>query len=256
VNGTQLPEAALRARVAANLADVMRRIAAACARAGRDPAAVTLVGVTKTVPVPAIRAALDAGLAVLGENRVQEALPKLAELPGARWHFIGELQRNKARRVAEQFELIHSVDSLRLGETLARIGDELGRPVPALVEVNVGGEATKAGIEPEELEPLLCGLAGRSGLAIRGLMAVPPPLDDPEEARPFFRRLAALAHAAAALGLPGIAMDQLSMGMTHDFEVAIEEGATFVRVGTGIFGVRGRETRQPSAAPPGAPSAT
>ncbi len=240
MNGAQPPDAALHAGVAANLADVLHRIAAACARAGRDPAAVTLVGVTKTVPVPAIRAALDAGLAVLGENRVQEALPKLAELPGARWHFIGELQRNKARRVAEQFELIHSVDSLRLGETLARIGDELGRPVQALVEVNVGGEATKAGIEPEELEPLLRGLAGRPGLAIRGLMAVPPPLDDPEDARPYFRRLAALAHAAGTLALPGIAMDELSMGMTHDFEVAIEEGATFVRVGTGIFGVRGR----------------
>ncbi len=240
MNGVLPPDAALGARVAANLADVVRRIAAACERAGRDPAAVTLVGVTKTVPVPAIRAALDAGLAVLGENRVQEALPKLAALPDARWHFIGELQRNKARRVAEQFELIHSVDSLRLGETLARIGEELGRPVQALVEINVGGEATKAGIEPEELEPLLRGLAGRPGLAIRGLMAVPPPLDDPEEARPFFRRLAALARAAAALGLPGIAMDELSMGMTHDFEVAIEEGATFVRVGTGIFGVRGQ----------------
>jgi hypothetical protein len=238
VNATLLPDAALRARVADNLAEVRGRIAAACARAGRDPAAVTLVGVTKTVPVPAIRAALDAGLAVLGENRVQEALPKLDELPGARWHFIGELQRNKARRVAERFELIHSVDSLRLGEALARIGEELGRPVSALVEVNVGGEASKAGIEPEELEPLLRGLAGRPGLAIRGLMAVPPPVDDPEDARPYFRRLAELARAAAALGLPGVAMGELSMGMTHDFEVAIEEGATFVRVGTGIFGER------------------
>jgi len=238
VNGTLIPDAALRARVAANLADVQRRITAACARAGRDPASVTLVGVTKTVPVPVIRAALEAGLAVLGENRVQEALPKLDELPGARWHFIGELQRNKARRVAERFELIHSVDSLRLGEALARIGEELGRPVHALVEVNVGGEATKAGIEPEDLDPLLRGLAGRPGLAIRGLMAVPPPVDDPEDARPCFRRLAELARGAAALGLPGVAMDELSMGMTHDFEVAIEEGATFVRVGTGIFGER------------------
>ena len=238
MNGTLLPDAALRARVADNLAEVRGRIAGACARAGRDPAAVTLVGVTKTVPVPAIRAALDAGLAVLGENRVQEALPKLDELPGARWHFIGELQRNKARRVAERFELIHSIDSLRLGEALVRIGEELGRPVKALVELNVGGEASKAGIEPEELEPLLRGLAGRPGLAIRGLMAVPPPVDDPEQARPYFRRLAELARAADALGLPGVAMDELSMGMTHDFEVAIEEGATFVRVGTGIFGAR------------------
>ncbi len=230
--------AALHASIAARLAHVHARIAAACVRAGRDPASVTLVGVTKTVGVPAIQAALEAGLQVLGENRVQEALPKLDALPRARWHFIGELQRNKARRVAERFELIHSVDSLRLGETLARIGDELGRPVAALVEVNVGGEASKAGIEPEELEPLLRALAGRPGLALRGLMAVPPPVDDPDEARPFFRRLAGLARAAAALGLPGVAMDELSMGMTHDFEVAIEEGATFVRVGTGIFGAR------------------
>jgi hypothetical protein len=230
--------AALHASIAARLAHVHARIAAACVRAGRDPASVTLVGVTKTVGVPAIQAALEAGLQVLGENRVQEALPKLDALPRARWHFIGELQRNKARRVAERFELIHSVDSLRLGETLARIGDELGRPVAALVEVNVGGEASKAGIEPEELEPLLRALAGRPGLALRGLMAVPPPVDDPDEARPFFRRLAELARAAAALGLPGVAMDELSMGMTHDFEVAIEEGATFVRVGTGIFGAR------------------
>ncbi|MCU0254642.1 MAG: YggS family pyridoxal phosphate-dependent enzyme [Acidobacteria bacterium] len=230
--------AALHASIAARLAQVHARIAAACVRAGRDPASVTLVGVTKTVGVPAIQAALEAGLQVLGENRVQEALPKLDALPRARWHFIGELQRNKARRVAERFELIHSVDSLRLGETLARIGDELGRPVAALVEVNVGGEASKAGIEPEELEPLLRALAGRPGLALRGLMAVPPPVDDPDEARPFFRRLAGLARAAAALGLPGVAMHELSMGMTHDFEVAIEEGATFVRVGTGIFGAR------------------
>jgi hypothetical protein len=240
VDGGPGPDAALRARVAASLAEVRGRIEAACARAGRDPASVTLVGVTKTVAVPTIRAALDAGLTVLGENRVQEALPKLDALPGARWHFIGELQRNKARRVAERFELIHSVDSLRLGETLARVGEELGRPVAALVEVNLGGEATKAGIEPEELEPLLRALAGRPGLALRGLMAVPPPVDDPEQARPYFRRLAELARAAAALGLPGVAMDQLSMGMTHDFEVAIEEGATFVRVGTGLFGNRGQ----------------
>lgn len=238
MNGTGPGDAAEGAGIVARLEEVRRRIARACARAGRDPSSVTLVGVTKTVPVPSIRAALDAGLEVLGENRLQEALPKIAELPRARWHFIGELQRNKARKVSESFEMIHSVDSLRLGETLARIGEERGRTIHALVEVNVGAEETKAGLPPAELAGTLRALSGRPGLAIHGLMAIPPPVDDSEEARPYFRRLAALAREAEGWALPGVTMEHLSMGMTQDFEVAIEEGATFVRIGTAIFGAR------------------
>jgi len=238
VNGAAPGGAADRSGIVSRLEGVLDRIARACARAGRDRSSVTLVGVTKAVPVSSIRAALDAGLEVLGENRLQEALPKIAELPQARWHFIGELQRNKARKVAESFELIHSVDSLRLGQTLARIGEESGRTVHSLVEVNVGGEETKAGLAPAELEGLLRALAGRPGLAIHGLMAIPPPVDDPERVRPHFRRLASLARAAAGWSLPGITMEHLSMGMTQDFEVAIEEGATLVRIGTAIFGAR------------------
>lgn len=220
------------------LAAIRERIARAAERAGRDPASITLVAASKTQTVEVVRAAFEAGVRVFGENRVQEGAVKVPALPDARWLFIGRLQRNKARRAVELFEEIHSVDSLRLAETLARLGVERGRPVPALLEVNVGGEESKGGFAPEELPAALDALAAMPGLAVRGLMTIPPPVDDPAEARPAFRRVAALAREAAGRGLPGMGFDELSMGMSDDFEVAIEEGATLVRLGTVLFGAR------------------
>ncbi len=223
---------------------ILGRIAAAAVRAGRDPGSVTLVAASKTQPVDALRAALAAGVPVLGENRVQEAEPKIAALTGGvaggvvRWHFIGRLQRNKARRAVELFELIHSLDSLRLAEVLDRLGQERGAPVPALVEVNLGGEDSKGGFEPGDLPEALRRMDGLPGLAVRGLMTIPPPVDDPEASRPHFRRLRDLAGGVAALGLSRVTMAELSMGMSDDYEVAVEEGATFVRVGTALFGAR------------------
>ncbi len=231
--------------IAARVADVRSRIEAAARRAGRDPRAVTLVGASKTVAPESIRAAHAAGVRVFGENRVQEAAPKIAVVPAARWHLIGHLQRNKARRAVELFELIHSLDSVRLAEVLDRLGQERGRPVETLIEVNLGGEETKTGFAPEDLRAALGELAGRPGLRILGLMTIPPFFDDPEAARPFFRDLAALARDLseagrdlAARGRPGVTCEHLSMGMSGDFEAAVEEGATFVRVGTALFGPR------------------
>lgn len=218
------------------LAAVEERIARALARSGRPAGAVTLVAASKTVGLDTIRAACELGVRVFGENRVQEAEPKVAALPGACWHFIGTLQRNKARRAAELFELIHSVDSARLAETLDRVGLERGRPVRVLLEVNLAGEATKGGFGRADLEPALASLLGRPGLTVHGLMTIPPPVEDPELNRGHF---AALAEMAARLGpRHGATLDQLSMGMSDDFEVAIEEGATYVRVGTALFGPR------------------
>jgi hypothetical protein len=218
--------------------EVKSRIEAAARRAGRDPAAVTLIGASKTVDPELVRAALAAGVEIFGENRVQEAERKISAAPGGRWHLIGHLQRNKARRAVELFEMIQSLDSVRLAEVLDRIGQERGRPVDALVEVNLGGEATKSGFDPAELSFALDELAGRPGLRILGLMTIPPFFDDPTLSRPFFRRLRELAHEYSRRGLPGASFGHLSMGMSGDYEVAVEEGATFVRIGTALFGGR------------------
>jgi len=218
--------------------EIQRRIEAAARRAGRDPTEITLVGASKRQPVERLLEARDAGVRVLGENRVQEALAKVPQVPGVRWHMIGRLQRNKARKAVEVFELIHSLDSLRLAETLDRLGMERGRPVECLVEVNVGGEESKGGVAPAELPAFLEAIAGREGLQVLGLMTIPPWREDPEGVRPYFRLLRELAEEAAARRLPGVTMRELSMGMSHDFEVAIEEGATFVRIGTALFGPR------------------
>ena len=224
--------------IASRLRSVRDRIAAAAARVGRDPASITLVAACKTQPADAVRAALAAGVEVFGENRVQEAEEKIPRVGGGRWHMIGRLQRNKARRAVELFELIHSVDSLRLAETLDRIGSEIGRPVPVLLEVNVGGEASKGGFEPAAFAAALDWCAGARWLSVRGLMTVPPPVRDSELARPYFRRLVELAAAARESRVPGPSFEQLSMGMSDDFEVAVEEGATMVRIGTALFGPR------------------
>lgn len=217
--------------------EVRYRIAAACARARRDPASVTLVAVSKTVAAASVREAMGAGLAVFGENRVQEALAKIPEVPAAaRWHLVGHLQSNKAKQAVGAFELIHSVDDAELAAELDRRAATRGLVQPVLVQANLSGESTKSGVDEPAVMPLLEAVAACPHLALRGLMTVPPPVADPEESRPWFVRLRALRdRAAERLGRP---LPELSMGMSGDFEVAIEEGATAVRVGTAIFGER------------------
>ena len=215
---------------------VQERIRAAAMRAGREAGAVTLVAVSKTVPTEVIREALIAGVTILGENRVQEARDKIAALSGmATWHLVGHLQTNKAKLAVQLFDVIHSLDSVRLAEALDRSAEQAGKAVRCLVEVNLAGEESKSGTTEEGVCPLLEGAMRLGHLRIEGLMTVPPFLPDPEEARPFFRRLRNLRDKLAG---DGFGLAELSMGMTHDFEVAIEEGATMVRIGTAIFGPR------------------
>jgi pyridoxal phosphate enzyme (YggS family) len=227
--------------IAERVAAVRERIARAAERASRAAGEVALVAVSKTHPEEAVRAAFAAGVRDFGENRVQEAEPKVAATAdlaasGLRWHLVGHLQSNKARKAAALFRVVQSVDSLELGERLARIGAETSRPVRALVQVDLAAEETKFGLPEAELLPVLEALRGQEGLRIEGLMVLPPYFEDPEDARPFFRRLRSLRDRARAAGYPEVR--ELSMGMSHDFEAAVEEGATIVRVGTAIFGER------------------
>ena len=218
------------------LASVRAGIAAAAARSGRSPEAVTLVAVSKTISVEGIREALSAGVRILGENRVQEAREKIALLPGlASWHLIGHLQSNKAKLAVQLFDCIHSLDSVRLAEDLDRHAEATGKIQRCLIEVNVGEEAQKSGAPEAEVRQILEAARRLPHLTIEGLMAVPPFLDDPEDVRPFFRRLWQLRDT---LRQEGFSLEALSMGMTHDFEVAVEEGATLVRIGTALFGPR------------------
>lgn len=227
-------------RIAERVTAVRERIAAAAARAGRDPAGITLVAVSKAFPLEAIRAAAASGVTDIGENRVQEAVPKVAAVGrGVRWHLVGHLQTNKAKTAIRHFDWIQTLDSLRLAEALHKAAEAAGREVvPVLVEVNLEGEASKTGLPEADLLPLLLGLATHPRIRVEGLMAIPPLLEDPKAVRPYFARLRALAEKARAEGLPHVRMVHLSMGMSHDFEVAVEEGATMVRVGTAIFGPR------------------
>lgn len=231
--------------ISENVAAVREQISAAARRASRSADEVVLMGVTKTHPPDRIREAYAAGLRVFGENRVQEFAGKasaLNDLAGAEWHMIGHLQTNKAAKVAELFGAVDSVDSVKLAEKLDAAARKLGKKLPALLEINVGGEVAKSGVAPDskELEELLLAAPRLEALEFRGLMTVPPFTDNPNEARPFFRRLRELRDSIARRKLPAISMDALSMGMSHDFEVAIEEGSTCVRVGTAIFGERSR----------------
>jgi pyridoxal phosphate enzyme (YggS family) len=219
------------------LAAVRRRIETAAARSGRPSSAVTLVAVSKTMPAAAIREAVSAGVKILGENRVQEAREKIEALPGAvEWHLIGHLQTNKAKLAVGLFDCIHSLDSVRLAQELGRHAEEAGRRLRCLVEVNVGEETQKSGAAAAEVRPLLEAARRLPQLSIQGLMTIPPFLPDSESVRPFFRRLRDLRDR---LESEGWTLPDLSMGMSHDFEVAIEEGATLVRIGTAIFGSRG-----------------
>ena len=232
--------------IAENLQRLEERIASAARRAGRDPREISLMAVTKTVSPERIREAYDAGLRLFGENRVQEFASKaqvLADLKNTAWHMIGHLQSNKSRPAAELFQAVDSVDSLRVLERLNRAAEELGKRMPVLIEINIGGEQAKSGVAPDspELEQMLTGAPSCDHLQIHGLMTVPPYKDDPEQSRPFFRRMCALRDAIAGRKLPAVQMGSLSIGMSHDFEVAIEEGSTCVRIGTAIFGDRPRE---------------
>jgi pyridoxal phosphate enzyme (YggS family) len=226
-----------------NIAALQEQIAAAAKRSGRDPSEVALMAVTKTHPPERIREACAAGLRLFGENRVQEFDAKaaaLADLAAAEWHMIGHLQTNKAAKAVDLFAAVDSVDSVKLAEKLDAAARKLNRRLPVLIEVNIGGEMAKSGVAPQSPEwaALLLAAPRLEGLEFRGLMTVPPFTDDPEGARPYFRRLRELRDATAARKLPAVSMGVLSMGMSHDFEVAIEEGSTSVRVGTAIFGER------------------
>jgi PLP dependent protein len=226
-----------------NISSVRERIERAARRAGRASSEIALMGVTKTHPPEIIREAYSAGLRLFGENRVQEfagKAPQLADLAKAEWHMIGHLQTNKAAKAAELFVAVDSVDSVKVAEKLDAAARKMEKKLPVLIEINLGGEAAKSGVATgsRELDDLLQAAPRFEALGFRGLMTVPPFTDDPKGARPFFRRLWELRDAIAARKLPAVQMDVLSMGMSHDFEVAIEEGSTCVRVGTAIFGER------------------
>jgi pyridoxal phosphate enzyme (YggS family) len=225
--------------VAENLGAVKERIAKAAARVGRDPETITLVAVSKTMPVESIREAIEAGQHVFGENRVQEAQAKVQALGReVRWHLIGHLQRNKVKVVCDIFDLIESVDSLPLAQDINARASQRGIIMPVLLQVNIGDETTKSGVAATDALALVRQVALLPHVSVRGLMCVPPPVDVPDHARPYFAQLRTLAERIARQQIPNVSMTELSMGMSHDFEVAIEEGATMVRVGSAIFGPR------------------
>lgn len=223
--------------LAGNIAQVQQRIAAACARAGRDPSSVTLLAVTKSHPPEIVRAAAQCGLTLFGENKVQEAKAKIPLCPGrVRWHMIGHLQTNKVRDAVQLFEMIQSVDSLHLAQEINKRAEQAAKTLPVLLEINIVGEASKFGYQPAQLLQDLNHLNALPRLEIHGLMTVPPWSPVAERARPAFQKLRELkTRCEDILGVP---LPHLSMGMTGDFEVAIEEGATLVRVGTALFGTR------------------
>lgn len=225
--------------IAQRLAEVRGRIAAAAARAGRAPGDVTLVAVSKTVPAPQVAAAVAAGQRAFGENRVQEALAKAEACgPGPLWHLIGRLQRNKAKAAARHFAVVESVDSLDLAAELDRRAGDAGRRLPVLIQVKLGGEATKSGVEVRAAPGLIAAVTRLPNLELRGLMTIPPLPDAPGMSRPWFARLRGLRDRWDGDCCPPGSLRELSMGMSGDYEVAVEEGATIVRVGSAIFGPR------------------
>jgi PLP dependent protein len=227
--------------VGANYGAIVERIAVAAAKVGRDAREVRLLAASKSQPVDSIRAALAAGVALVGENYVQEAEEKKIQLAEAKveWHMIGHLQRNKAKLAAELFDVVESLDNLALAQELDKAAAKRSKIVRALIEVNLAGEESKTGIAKGEVAGLLAKISGLAHVSVQGLMTVPPFRENPEEVRPYFRELRELRDALNSLHLPNVCLNELSMGMTHDFITAIEEGATIVRVGTALFGPRG-----------------
>ena len=225
--------------VADNLKVVTDRIASAAKRAGRDPSSVRLVVVTKTVGPDRVREAVSSGAGILGENRVQEAGKKIEALGNAAsWHLIGHLQTNKAKYAVKLFDLIHSVDTIELAVELDKQAAKAGKVQDVLIEVNIAGEASKGGMAVKGAPALVAAVGKLKNLAVKGLMTMPPYSENAEDSRPYFRMLRELAGSIARENIPNVSMRELSMGMSGDFEVAIEEGATLVRVGTAIFGER------------------
>ena len=223
-----------------NLNNVLNRIHQAAAACGRDPGSVRLVAVSKTVPADRVREAIDAGVSILGENYVQEAREKINALSSqpVSWHFIGHLQSNKAKYAVQLFDLIHSVDSIKLARELDKQANKINKIQPILIQVNMGMEATKSGVYEADTLTLVEEISRLKHVLVNGLMTMPPYFDEPERARPFFASLRNLMHQIKKEAIPNIALKELSMGMTGDFEAAIEEGATLVRIGTAIFGKR------------------
>lgn len=225
--------------VAENYRYVLKKVEEACARSGRDPKDVTLIAVSKTKPIEMIEEAMEAGARVFGENKVQELCDKYEQLPkDLHWHLIGHLQRNKVKYIVDKAELIHSVDSLKLAEEISKEALKKNVEVNILIEVNVAEEESKFGVSVEETLALVEEIAKLPGIHIQGLMTIAPYTTDPEENRPVFRTLKKLAVDIKKKNIDNVCMDVLSMGMTGDYQVAVEEGATLVRVGTGIFGER------------------
>lgn len=225
--------------VAKNLERVKQRLARAARSVGRDPGEIELVAVTKNVAVPLIEAAIEAGVRVIGENRVQEARSKQKQiLHPVRWHLVGHLQRNKVKIALEIFDLIQSVDSFRLAEEISRRARQVGRVVEVLIQVNTSGEPTKFGIAPHQTVDFIRVLSTLEGISVKGLMTIGAFLSDPEEVRPCFRLLRELKERVESAAIPGVEIKYLSMGMSHDFEVAVQEGSNMVRIGTAIFGPR------------------
>lgn len=222
-----------------NYRAVEARVAAACQAAGRERSEVTLIAVSKTKPVEMVQELMEIGVKDFGENHAQELVAKTEVIPeGVNWHFIGHLQRNKVKYVVGRACLIHSVSSLRLAQEIQKESVKKGVVTQILIEVNIADEASKSGISRQETVELVREVAGLSHLSIQGLMAIAPPVDDPQENREYFRQMRMLREEIDALAIPGVQMRELSMGMTGDFEAAIAEGATMIRVGTAIFGNR------------------
>lgn len=231
-----------RPDIAERLQQVREGIARAAKRVGRDPSSVGLLVVTKGVSVERVEEAVGAGARHIGENRLQEALPKIAALSTRydtlHWHFIGTLQRRKVKSVVESFEVIHSVDSHSLAEEIDRRAKSRGIPQRVLLELNLAHEASKGGFDPAGIKDVVPALDGLPFLKVEGLMAIPPYTEDPERARPYFRQLREIAQTLRAIPCRRVALQELSMGMSHDYEIAVEEGATMVRIGQAIFGAR------------------
>lgn len=220
-----------------NYSRLCREVREAAEKAGRPPETVRLLAVSKKVPAERLRILWGLGHRLYGENRVQEARVKIPEMPpGGEWHYIGGLQTNKAKEAVEWFDVVESVDRMELGQELQKRAEAAGKNLKVMIEVNVGGEAAKHGAKPEDAAQLLIALNGMSRLEVRGLMAIPPFREDPEEARPFFRKLREIRDRLEQEA--GAALPELSMGMSHDFPVAVAEGATLVRIGTALFGPR------------------
>lgn len=222
--------------IADNISTIKQKILYSASKVGRNPLEVSLIAVTKSVSAARANECIAAGVLDLGENRVQELQNKLPEVPGARWHLIGHLQTNKVKYIIGQVALVHSLDRWTLAEEINKKSQAAGIVTPVLVQVNVAGEETKFGLAPQEVRDFVSEAAGLPGIAIQGLMTIAPFVANPEEVRPVFRQLKELANDLQ--DIPGVRMDQLSMGMTNDYMVAIEEGATLIRIGTAIFGSR------------------